>query len=378
MVTRLFKGVGLILMLSSLLYAGIRVRPHDLGRVWIDASRPRDIHAPFDVVPIGPDGQRGLWIGPGVGRGWRNEAGGDATYHFEAPCDGTYHIWAYCLWHDECTNAIYVQIDDADKAILGNDPVFNQWHWTRGFSLYLKRGPHRLVLSNHSDNIAVLQLYLTNSPSDHPDRNAPSFVELFYEGFDGCDDGNFIAWKRHAGQWTVKHPDDVADLSKKILIGQSRDEAMITFTSQDWRQYVMNVSVKTVSMDGPGASAAICFGLYAPDSFYALQWSDQPGADKTTLTLLRRKGTAQDRLGEFPTPWAQGAWHDVEIRLEADSVVVKVDGVRRGQAVLSDPVHGGIGLLLVGKVEAHFDDIHVRMLDSPGSQAPGQAKGQGE
>ena len=94
-------------------------------------------------------------IGPNIGRGWCNEAAGSAEYKFYLPADGLYTIWTYALWHDECSNAVFAQIDDQKKAILGNDPVYNQWHWVRGFSIDLKKGSHTLHLSNHSDNIAV-------------------------------------------------------------------------------------------------------------------------------------------------------------------------------------------------------------------------------
>ena len=30
------------------------------------------------------------------------------------------------MWFDECANAVFAKIDDLDKAILGNDPLYNQ------------------------------------------------------------------------------------------------------------------------------------------------------------------------------------------------------------------------------------------------------------
>ncbi|MFA6133468.1 MAG: family 16 glycoside hydrolase [Phycisphaerae bacterium] len=344
-----------------ILYSGITAAPLTAERVWVDASRPLAIEPPFDVVPIGPEGERGLWIGPNVGRGWKKEAGGSATYQFEVAQAGEYWLWAYCLWHDACTNAIYAQVDGMPAAILGNDPLFGQWHWVRGFAVRLKAGPHRLVLSNHSDNLAVRQLFLTDSPTDHPDRGAPSFVELFYEGFDGCDNGDFAAWRQQGGQWFVEHPQEVADKGKKVLIGRCDGRALITMNGNEWGRYDLSALVKLVAMNGPGSSAQICFGLSDGDNYYALQLQDSGRADVVQAQLVRRRGGVQSVLAAFESPWQAGAWHDVEIDNARDALTVRIDGVKRGCATDPTPVGGGIGLRLEGKAEAHFDDVHVRV-----------------
>ena len=38
---------------------------------------------------------------------------------------------------------------------IGGGEIYNQWHWVRGFEVYLEKGTHTLVLSNHSDHICV-------------------------------------------------------------------------------------------------------------------------------------------------------------------------------------------------------------------------------
>jgi len=152
--------------------------------VSIDLAKPLAIEWPCEVSIVGDNGEKGLRIAPKVGRGWRGEAGGKADYRFFIPQDGKYHIWAYCLWFDECANAVFAQIDNQDKAIVGNDPVYNKWHWVRGFDVTLKKGTHSLVLSNHSDHIAIQKIVFSNS-SAPPQQTGLVFSDIFYDGFDG-------------------------------------------------------------------------------------------------------------------------------------------------------------------------------------------------
>ncbi len=140
-------GAGAVLAIAIVYFvSGISLSGDTVEEIWLDMARPVTIEYPFELVEIGENGEPGLCIGPNIGRGWLAEAGGAATYNFYAPRDGEYVIWAYCLWQDECTNAIYVQIDEADKAIIGNDPVFKRWHWVRAFTISLSRGFHVLRL----------------------------------------------------------------------------------------------------------------------------------------------------------------------------------------------------------------------------------------
>lgn len=203
-----FLRSGLFLVaIGSSLFAGLNLVPGTIYNIWIDAGKPFDVKAPFEIAEINDIGRSVLRIGPDVGRGWCGEAGGEALYSFEVPDNGIYYVWALCLWHDSCTNAVYAEIgqtkdtitgDDAEfnrqywdrefnwldvctgyfykredrmkKAIIGNDPIFNQWHWVSGLSIYLEHGTHILRLSNHSDNISMQKLFLTNSPMAGPIR----------------------------------------------------------------------------------------------------------------------------------------------------------------------------------------------------------------
>ena len=210
--------------------------------VSIDLGKPLAIQWPCEVSIVGDSGEKGLRIAPKVGRGWREEAGGKASYRFFIPEDGRYHIWAYCLWFDECANAVFAKIDDQDKAIVGNDPVYNKWHWVRGFDINLKKGTHNLVLSNHSDHIALQKIVFSNSATE-PQQTGLVFSDIFYDGFDGCDQGNFTSWQQINGSWLVQNPDSATFLIENSLIGQSQNKAFIIYKNRELQDYNLDISI---------------------------------------------------------------------------------------------------------------------------------------
>jgi len=177
-----FKLIRIILLtfcVTIYAYSSVRVEQKRSLGIAVDLSKPLSIVWPFETAVVGELGEKGLRIGPEIGRGWRGEAGGKATYKFYVPQKAEYHIWGYCLWFDECANAVFIKIDDLDKAILGNDPVYRKWHWVRGFSVKLEKGTHTLVLSNHSDHIAIQKLLMNTSGNNGPEKSEVVFRTYF-------------------------------------------------------------------------------------------------------------------------------------------------------------------------------------------------------
>ena len=328
--------------------------------VSVDLDKPLAIGWPCEISIVGDNGEKGLRIAPKVGRGWRGEAGGKADYRFFIPEDGKYHIWAYCLWFDECANAVFAKIDNQDKAIIGNDPVYNKWHWVRGFDLNLKKGTHSLVLSNHSDHIALQKIVFANSATA-PQQTGIVFSDIFYEGFDGCDQGNFTSWKQISGTWHVKNPDSETCLIENSLIGQSQDKAFLTYKNSNWQDYCLDISVKVLPADLQNASVGICFGLTDPNHFYQLKI--QPSENSKTAKLAVIKDLAA--LSNFELPFEINKWQQVQITLENDFLKITLAENKPVIIKTNEKIIGGIGLLLEGKITVYFDNIHVRNSITP-------------
>jgi len=351
------------------LLSAINVHHGKSVHIGIDINKPLRITWPFEISVVGDMGERGLRIAPKVGRGWLGEAGGDATYRFYIPQDGTYHLWADCLWHDACSNAIYAQFNDLDKAIIGNDPIYHQWHWVRGFTVELKKGSNTLLLSNHSDNVSLQKIMLTTSALAKPDDVGNVFSDVFYDGFDGCDKGNFGRWQVVSGEWQVLDPATQKVDGKNVLIGRSDKDALIMF-SGNWVDCSVSVSVRTFDNKDSGGSVGICFGLKDQTTFYELRCHHERADAKARMQLVQNTADQVNILKEFEVPWAHERWHQIEINMEADSIAIVIDDQDPVQTVVSAPIHGGIGFHLEGKGITHFDDVHVRQIENNSGVIP--------
>ena len=340
----------------------IRISTEPVFSVSIDLARPVSIVWPCETAIVGDNGEKGLRIGPKVGRGWRGEAGGSASYKFFIPKDGKYHIWIYCLWFDECANAIFAQIDDLEKAILGNDPIYNKWHWARGFDVSLKKGTHSLVLSNHSDHVAMQKVIFASSASHGPDGEGLVFSDIFYDGFDGCDQGNFANWKIITGEWVVHNLPEQTNLLQNTLTGKSEEKSFIIYKGNDWGSYSLDLSVKSVPSDSKGFSIGICFGLNDTQNYHQLKIVPNQNDNKAELTVLQKTKSQTNSLAEFQLPWEYNSWHQVQTSITPNMIEIKIDDSKPIRIPSDRLLEGGIGFMLQGKTKAYFDNVHVRQI----------------
>jgi len=341
-------------------FSAVHLEEKESANIIIDAASPLKIVWPFEVAMVGESGERGLRIGPKIGRGWRNEAGGQAFYRFYLPADGNYVFWIFSLWHDVCANAIFAKVDSLDRIILGNDPLLNQWHWVRGPELFLKKGTHTLELSNHSDNIALQRIFLTNSPLVVPENAKNVFADLFYDGFDGCDRGNFSAWTQVSGQWTVQNPWDPRKTNQNVLIGKSTDHAMILLKNNRWTNYALSLAIQSLPPKSQAAAIGICFNLDDSRNHHRLEISPTQNQQTAQLALIRQIDQHSTILFQHIIPWTHQKWHLIDLTMENRQLKIKIDDKSPIAWPFDSPLQNSIGLHLKGPITAYFDNIHIR------------------
>ncbi len=359
-IARFIKAVLIVASLAVYAYSAVYINGGRVYNVSVEMGMPFSIVWPCEISVVGDNGEKGLRIPPKVGRGWLNEAGGEASYKFYVPQNGTYRIWAYSLWFDECANAVFARVDNLEKAIIGNDPVYGRWHWVRAFDVHLQEGTHTLLLSNHSDHIALQKVLFTSSRYVTPEQCGLVFSDIFYDGFDGCDHGNFAAWQIVTGKWLVQDPTQQICFVENALVGESEDHAFILYKGDDWSRYSLNMAVRPVSSKDPNAYMAICFGLKDKNQYHQLRWRHPAQADAVKMEIIRSTTGRSELLAAFQVPWEDETWHRIEIELDAGSLVVSVDKTGPVHVPVGYTISGGIGLRLEGKVTAYFDDVHVR------------------
>jgi len=359
--TKLFIPVSIFICLMIYGYSAIRIDTESPFGINIDLGKPFSVQWPCDIAIIGDNGEKGLRIPPKVGRGWRGEVGGSADYKFFVPEDGKYHIWAYSLWFDECANAVFAQVDNMDKAIIGNDPIYNEWHWVRGFDLKLKKGTHDLILSNHSDHIAIQEIFITNSSSQTPGGTGLVFSDIFYDGFDGCDQGNFTRWEITKGSWSVLDPQAQACFVENALLGKSEDEAIIIYAGDDWGDYYLDLQVRSELAKAAYSDVEICFNYADSENCNKFKIMPTETADEVRMLLVEKVDGEETELADFTLPWQPQSWHHLRIGSSAGKIEAQLDECPP-VAVTCREKEGGIAFILNGKIEAYFDDIHVRQI----------------
>jgi hypothetical protein len=364
-VTAIEKASKIMLTFACVLiysYSAIDISRGQLFSVSLDLSKPLSIVWPFEISIVGDMGEKGLRIAPKIGAGWRGKVGGEAAYRFYVPENGRYHIWAYCLWFDKCTNAVFAKIDNLGKAIIGNDPIYKRWHWVRGFAVKLKKGAHTLTLSNHSDHISIQKVLLMNSGIAVPDDCDLAFSDIFYDGFDGCHIGNFASWQVVSGEWVVLKPEEQTRYFENALVGKSEKCSLIIYKGDDWSNYSLSVATRSMPSEDAQAASGICFGVKDPYHYHQLKWQSIEGTDKVKMEVGKKADQETHVLADFEVSWPIDKWHKVEVRSSKRQITVEVDDKEQIEMSVDYDIAAGIGLLLEGKCFAYFDDIHVRTI----------------
>ena len=345
--TRRFAPL-LLIPLCLTCYGFYAIRPSNgpAFGINIDLSKPRAIAWPCEVSIVGDEGEKGLRIAPKVGQGWRGKVGGQASYSFFVPHEGKYYMWANCLWYDECANAIFAQIDQQDKAIIGNDPVYDEWHWVRGFATKLKQGTHTLTLSNHSDHIAVQNIVLANSFSLGPEQTETTFSDIFYDGFDGCDQGNFKQWKQLSGTWQAVDPSSNVCSAENALLCHCENQATILYYNKDWKQYSLDLEVKLLPSEVTSGSVGICFAVQDPSNYGLLQITPNRDNNSAHIAVIMVQNQVTDLLSESDLPINFDQWMPIQTRLDHKNITITLMNHSPISIPLKHPIHGGIGLKL--------------------------------
>ena len=349
-----------IYAVSSFSFVGAR------HRVLVAADRPSHIEPPCQVDVVTANGDRGVRIPAGVGRGWCGEAGGSAEFTFYTPASASYTMWALALWAGACNNAVYVQLDNGEKVILGNDPLYDQWHWVRGVAWSLARGTHTVRLSNHSDSVALQQIMFLSDPLELPTGSTQASYDIFYDGFDGCDGGNITAWTRDSA-WQLAQPAGARDFDHRWLEGipDSQENAGTAFAcvgDRAWRDYALNVSLKA---SGPGL-VGICLNWHGPSDYTALRWrpSDIERGASAKQELVRVHQGREQHVGAFRAELAPDRWIRVDLATHDGQLQLRVGDAAVESVVLGETLAGPFGFLVDGG-RLCVDDVHVRCSGAP-------------
>lgn len=292
-----------------------------------------------------------LEIPPHAGRGWKNGAEGTAIYNVTLDSDGQYWLWLRAYWRDGCQNAVYVQVNSDRKIIAGNDAVFNQWHWVKSGPYRFHAGHNKLCLLNHSDGIMIDKWELTGN-ADYQPQGYGSEIAEFFDGFGGCDGGNFGSWNLVAGKWGVTGDTQGNQNGMGAVLMQLSNNESLAIAEQ---MVLENFAAFLLLQPGGSGEIGLALGCEKEEPQHLLQWEKDGSlelidkrAGKSTLLGKRKRNT--------------GSWSSWEVQYRYGELRLVVDGE---VAVEQYPLimrKGKLGLYTNGAAFSAFDNIRIKRI----------------
>lgn len=168
----------------------------DIDDVTAPIERRRDLSASGGYVLILPEG---------AGDSTSN---GVARFIVQVPQAGTYHSWIRTRWSDECANSCRLQVGGDREFIVGQDAIYDTWHWVRAGEHVLTNQAVEVALAGREDGIAIDQVIFTPDPTFAPSGNIRGGkiepgVRRFADNFDRSPGHGLEPWSVTSGEWNI-------------------------------------------------------------------------------------------------------------------------------------------------------------------------------
>jgi len=358
-------AVGVVLTVGAIFF----LRHSPAGQehpIWIDMRRPVLIRQPLEVAGIDEGGEKGLYCAPG-GSVATDQDGGDATYRFYVPTAGRYRLWGYCRWLDDGNGGGFtVAVGDTQSSVraaartaTSDTPSDDTpWQWIPLAEAPLSAGVVTMTLTANGDGFAVRRLFLCNNFSRHPAESLTEPNDVFFDDFDGCEEGEFDSWSRVSGRWVVRRREDMKSPAAQILTGKSSSEALLNVGFPNWRAYSLRLDCRVIRF-APGASAAVRFYVDSDGNGLVLQWTPSDADGQVQMELFRETVAGIQRLDRLTVPWDTSRWSELAIEARDGVLYIHLDSNPVRTIAVDGPDGGGIGLWLCGDIEMAFDNVQV-------------------
>ena len=351
-----------ILLLSvTLASLSIMVVPQKAETIVFEAESFADIVEPMRVVQsdTGTSGNGFVELPLGSGQGWRGKGGGEVTYRIELDKGGEYTLWARTLWQDGCTNAMFMKANKGPQFVLGNDAIFQQWHWVKGQTMTLEKGVNLIKLANHSDGISMDKFVLTNDPLYLPEGLGQG-ITRFYDGFAGCDGDNTGSWDIRGGNWRVIPSIGESAGGVNDALAQwdpAGGIALGGFTT--WKNYDLEVKMMQSS------TGKVTLLYFHQDEENEMRLVCDSKDESTEVRLERITNGERSVLASQEFPLSFDHWYTIGLKREDDQLVAYID-----EEVIfnidwpSNQTQGQIGLSTQNTTGVYFDNVEVRFHES--------------
>lgn len=183
---------------------------------------------------------------------------GYVRYNPDVPRSDNYFTWMRVKWNDSCGNSISLVMDDNPPKIIGQDAIYNQWHWIPAGSYKLTQGKHTLSVWEREDGVAFDKILLTESdtfiPSGTvgPEIQGDDFagVRQFGDDFSRSPGHGIQDWEVLSGNWDIEFSFDPNRIPNQYsLVGQAATGESAELVLKDkntWDGFEFSFSVSPV------------------------------------------------------------------------------------------------------------------------------------
>jgi len=280
---------------------------------------------------------------------------GRARLSLSVPRPGRYRAWVRARWRDGCSNSISLQVGTSPRLGVGNDDVYDAWHWVQAGEYKLAAGAHPVLVLEREDGVAVDQILFSPDPAFSPagpvlaGKMGPG-VRRFGDNFARSPGHGLGAWDILSGKWQIEFSFDPNRIPNQYsLAGEAAGrEALALITGLPWRGVRLAFSVLATGESKFGAVLDS-----STDGKRRLRVAIDIGSKGARLVAAADGRQLAAGLGDRVR---LNQWHRIVVERWAWVLRVFVDGHRVLDASDLVPRAGRLGLF-VARGAAVFDDV---------------------
>lgn len=323
------------------------------GCVLAVATAGTQVQAPFEITASAAS-PGGVAVSLPEGRGDKARCAGRVSVPVRIETSGRYRLWLRSRWSDSCSNSIAVAVDGGELATVGQDAVYDLWHWIDAGEHELSAGGHTLVLAEREDGVAVDQALLSPSvafvptgPILDPHRQGAG-MRRFADGFDRSPGHGNDGWLFRSGTWDIAFSLDPNRVPLQYALTgtpAAGQWAVAAVAGPPWRGAVVDVAFHR---DTPATAVGVLFSTAAGP--VAVTLGPQTQAEGLAdATVIRLEGDSLET----------GQWYRLQVERWAWSLRVRLDGRTLHRIDGLPAAECGVPALLVAGGTAGFDDVAV-------------------
>jgi len=320
----------------------------------LTASDATTVEAPMCARQI-PGGSAAVLVLPDQGGG--NNTNGCACFTVHPSSPGPYFAWTRVRWNDSCGNSLVLAVEGSPDFVVGQDDVYNTWHWIKAGQYTLEQPQHEVLLKGREDGIAAEAILFTPDKDFVPRggvvRPGREFGRCRFEDrFDRSPGHGLGPWRPVSGKWEIEFTLDPNRIPNQYsLMGtpaQTNGEAMAIADGTDWGGCRLAFSASALR-DGRFGALLDCSSNGSAGLRVVIEVAD--GHSRLIVD-----GPRPPLTGDLGDAVRVGQWHRFVIERWAWMLRVSIDDREVLQRSALSPAAGFLGLHVTEGTVA-FDDV---------------------